>query len=60
MNWELIDTTDNDCHDTGSKDEMLREAQIRNANDKQYPFRGMKRGRWIVRPEGYSDKHFKG
>lgn len=29
--YELIDTTDNDCHDTGSREEMLREAGVRNS-----------------------------
>lgn len=50
--YELIDRTDNDCHDTGTREEMLREAAIRNAaeNTRQ----------WVAKPAGYSDANYKG
>jgi hypothetical protein len=50
--YELVDTTDNDHHDTGSKEEMEQFAAERNAEE------GGKR--WVAKPRGYSDRHFKG
>lgn len=53
--WELIDRTDNDCLDTGTKEEMQREADVRNAEPgNRY------RTQYIVRREGYSEENFNG
>lgn len=49
--YELIDTTDNDSHDSGSKEQMQEDADFRNADEGGT--------RWVVKPEGYSDKNFK-
>lgn len=60
--YELIDTTDNDCWDTGTLEDMIREADARNEYDRRELFHiaGIKRHRWIVRAEGYSDRNYRG
>ena len=65
--YELIDTTDNDCHDEGSKEEMQRYADERNADDARYNASivagtglRVKKNRWVVKPEGFSAENFKG
>lgn len=62
--YELIDTTDNDCHDTGTKAEMQQFARDRNELDAAYNampgVEKVKANRWVVKPSGYSDANFKG
>lgn len=52
--YELIDRTDNDFHDTGDFADMLAMADELNAADPKNP------RRWTVKPEGWSDRNFKG
>lgn len=55
--YELIDAVDNDCHDEGTREEMQRLADERNAAE------GLLTGgkpRWVVKPEGYAATNYKG
>ena len=64
--YELIDTTDNDCHDTGTCTDMYREAMRRNRDDAAHNAKPIhvsekvKPNRWVHKPAGYSDAHYKG
>lgn len=55
--YELIDTTDNDCHDEGPRELMQEYADERNRMDVGHD---VKQNRWRVKPEGYAAANFKG
>ncbi len=55
--YELIDRTDNDSHDEGTREEMQAFADERNADEARV---GGNAKRWTVKPAGYASKHFKG
>ena len=62
---ELIDTTDNDCHDLGCREDLIALAILSNREDAEWnkvcnPWDRVKANRWIVRREGYSARMFKG
>lgn len=70
--YELIDRTDNDVHDTGTREEMQAFAAERNADearnrrengpesDLDYLGRPLLPNRWTVKPEGYAAANFNG
>jgi len=56
--YELIDTTDNDCHDNGTKE--LMQAYAAELNEQERGDTSVKKNRWVAKPAGYSDRNFKG
>lgn len=57
MMYELIDTTDNDCHDTGTREEIMAWAEKLNADERGDM--SVKQNRWACKPEGFSAANFK-
>lgn len=60
--YELIDTTDNDHHDTGTREEMITFARLRNEDEAHALAQGRdgKLNRWAAKPAGYSARNFSG
>lgn len=59
--YELIDTTDNSCYDTGTYVDMLQQAIVQNDYDRRElcHIAGLKPNRWQVKPEGYSERNYR-
>ena len=58
--FELIDRTDNDCHDTGTRSQMSNEASARNQNDLEAPVPGLTGNRWTVELAGHAAANYRG